>query len=74
MQLNDKNNLMKSIRSLLYATDEQDILKEFENIQKYTLFNDYFNKNWALCEKMWMLNYRKKLTIYGTNTNNLVES
>ncbi len=44
------------------------------NFSRYSVFIDYFDKNWINCKQMWTECYREKTMNLGEKTNNRIES
>jgi len=45
-----------------------------ENFSKYSVFIDYFEKNWLNIKEMWVECYRERQLNLGEKTNNRIES
>jgi hypothetical protein len=73
-----KRELMEIIREMLYS-ENLDKYKEFhQKLQKYEDdvpdFISYFDRCWNDCKEMWVQFYRNESVIFGTHTNNHIES
>lgn len=76
---NDRKHLINLFRKVMYATNEDECIKEMDNLKMDTCSSKYINYlNYV--EKLrkrnteWCLCFRSKLPIRGNNTNNIVEA
>ncbi|CAF1088511.1 unnamed protein product [Brachionus calyciflorus] len=78
IDVNSKNEFMKSIQGMVYAKDEVVYQKYYEELKekakKQKDFLNYFQRNWNNCKQMWVRYFRSNIPTLGTNTNNHLES
>jgi len=76
---NDRKHLINIFRKVMYATNEDECMKEMNNLKmdscskKYINYLNYVEKLWKRNTE-WCLCFRSKLAIRGNNTNNIVEA
>ena len=74
LPLDKKKDLMAIFRAILYCKNEEEIEELKKKFDIYEDFKNYYYSNWETCKEMWMFIYRQQLLIFGTNTNNHIES